>query len=105
VEKNEIKVVAQILRLSAKGSKEEELRDRCKLRSSVLEKYLSALSALGFLSLEDVSEPLFRTTKKGLDFLHMYYRLRWLLWGGDYDLLSVRIVGQLRKRVHPIYVS
>jgi len=98
-------VVAKILRVAAKGSKEEELMEQCRLDSIVLESYLSALTELRLLTVEKKSETLYRTTEKGLDFLRIYFRLRWLLWGRDNDFLLMRLLGQLEKKVHPFYVS
>ncbi len=98
-------MVAKILRVAAKGSKEEEIMERCKLDSTVLENYLSALAELRLLVVEKKGETFYRTTEKGLDFLRIYHRLRWLLWGKDNDFMLVRLLGQLRKKVHPFYVS
>ena len=98
-------MVAKILRVAAKGSKEEEILEQCKLDSAVLENYLSALAELRMLTVEEKSGTFYRTTEKGLDFLRIYHRLRWLLWGGDDDFLLVRLLGQLRKKVNPFYVS
>jgi predicted transcriptional regulator len=101
-------VVAKILRVAAKGSKEEEIMEQCKLDSMVLENYLSALEELRLLTVDKKSETLYRTTHKGLDFLRIYHRLRWLLWGKDNDFLLMRLLGQLstvKKDVHPFYVS
>ena len=98
-------MVAKILRVAAKGSKEEELMEQCRLDSIVLESYLSALTELRLLTVEKKSETLYRTTEKGLDFLRIYFRLRWLLWGRDNDFLLMRLLGQLEKKVHPFYVS
>jgi len=98
-------VVAKILRVAAKGSREEEILEQCKLDSGVLENYLSALAELRLLMVEDKGETFYRTTEEGLEFLRIYYRLRWLLWGKDHDLLLMRLLGQLKKKIHPFYVS
>jgi predicted transcriptional regulator len=98
-------VAAKILRVAAKGSKEEEILERCKLDSSVLENYLSALAELRLLMVVDKGEILYRTTEEGLEFLRIYHRLRWLLWGRDNDFLLMRLLVQLRDKVHPFYVS
>ena len=104
--KNEVKVVADILRVAAKGSKETEIMDQCKLDSMSVENYLSALAELSMLTLDDRNEEQYRTTKKGLEFLNTYHRLRWLLWGKENDFLLVRLLGQMQKREqHPFYVS
>ena len=94
--------------MAAKGSKEEEIIEQCKLDSTVLENYLSALAELRLLEVEHGDETFYRTTEKGLEFLRIYYRLRWLLWGRDNDFLLMRILGQLdrvKRDVHPFYVS
>jgi len=101
-------VVAKILRVAAKGSKEEEIMEQCKLDSMVLENYLSALAELRLLRVEEKGKTFYRTTEKGLDFLRIYHRLRWLLWGSDNDFLLMRLLGQVgkvRKDAHPFYVS
>jgi len=108
---NEFNVVAKILRVAAKGSKEEEIMDRCKLNRTVLENYLLALAELELVRVEGESETFYRTTEKGIELLRIYHRLKWLLWGRDNDFLLMRILGQVskvkkvRKDVHPFYVS
>lgn len=99
-------MVAEILRVAAKGSKEGEIMDRCKLDSMSVENYLSALSELSLLSVEDDNDMHCRTTEKGLEFLNTYHRLRWLLFGKDNDFLLMRLLEQMkRKDHHPFYVS
>ena len=102
--KNEIKVVAKILRVAAKGSKEAEIMDQCKLDSMTTENYLSALTELSLLNVED--DMYCRTTEKGLEFLNTYHRLRWLLFGKDNDFLLMRLLEQMKNKEHPpFYVS
>jgi predicted transcriptional regulator len=104
--KNEVQVVAKILRVAAKGSKEVEIMDRCKLDSMSVENYLSALSELSFLTVEDENDMVCRTTEKGLEFLNTYHRLRWLLFGKDNDFLLMRLLEQMKKKDNsPFYVS
>ena len=104
--KNEVKVVAKILRVAAKGSKEAEIMDRCNLDSMSAENYLSALSELSFLNVEDDNELSCQTTEKGLEFLNTYHRLRWLLFGKDNDFLLMRLLEQMKKKTNsPFYVS
>ena len=104
--KNEFKVVAEILRVAAKGSKEGEIMDRCKLDSTALDNYISALAELNLLNMEDSEGMCYRTTNKGLEFLNTYHRLRWLLLGKDSDFLLMRLLGQMKKKEnHPFYVS
>jgi len=103
---NEIKVVAKILRIAAKGSRESEIIDQCKLDSVSAENYLSALSELSFLIVEDDNNLQCKTTEKGLEFLNIYHRLRWLLFGKDNDFLLMRLLDQMKKREQPpFYVS
>ena len=91
--------------MAAKGSNESEIMEQCKLDSTVLENYLSALAELSLLMVEEKGGT-YRTTEKGLDFLRIYHRLRWLLWGSDNDFLLMRLLGQLKKKaVNPFYVS
>ncbi len=104
--KNEVKVVAEILRVAAKGSKEAEIMDRCNLDSMSVENYLSALSELSLLTVEDDNDMCCRTTEKGLEFLNTYHRLRWLLFGKDNDFLLMRLLEQMKsKEQSPFYVS
>ncbi len=104
--KNEVKVVADILRVAAKGSKEAEIMDRCNLDSMSVENYLSALSELSLLTVEDDNDMCCRTTEKGLEFLNTYHRLRWLLFGKDNDFLLMRLLEQMKsKEQSPFYVS
>ena len=79
---------------------------RCNLDSMSKENYLSALSELNFLTVEDDSEIRCRTTDRGLEFLNTYHRLRWLLWGKDNDFLLIRLLDQMKKKEQsPFYVS
>jgi predicted transcriptional regulator len=106
--RNEVKVVAKILRVAAKGSKEGEIMNRCKLDSMSVENYLSALAELSLLTFDDESENemCYRTTEKGIDFLNTYHRLRWLLFGKDNDFLLMRLLEQMKQKQHsPFYVS
>ena len=100
-------MAAKILRVAAKGSKEEEIMEQCRLDRMALENYLSALAELRLLRVEEKEKDgiFYRTTKEGLDLLRIYHRLRWLLWGSDDDFLLMRLLGQLKKKVHPFYVS
>jgi predicted transcriptional regulator len=106
--RNEVQVVAKILRVAAKGSNEGEIMDQCKLDSMTMENYLSALAELSLLTFDDESEDkmCYRTTEKGIEFLNTYHRLRWLLFGKDNDFLLMRLLEQMkRKEQHPFYVS
>ena len=99
-------MVAEILRVAAKGSKEVEIMDRCKLDSMAVENYLSALAELSLLTVDDNNEMYCRTTEKGLEFLNTYHRLRWLLLGKDNDFLLMRLLEQMKRKEHPpFYVS
>jgi predicted transcriptional regulator len=92
--------------MAAKGTKEGEIKNRCKLNSSALDNYLSALAELNLLTMEDSDEMCYRTTKKGLEFLSIYHKLRWLLLGEDNDFLLMRLLGQMRRKDNsPFYVS
>ena len=99
-------MVAEILRVAAKGSDEGEIMDRCKLDTMSVENYLSALAELSMLTVDDENEEHYRTTKKGLEFLNTYHRLRWLLLGKDNDFLLMRLLEQIKtKEQNPFYVS
>ena len=103
---NEVKVVAKILRVAAKGIKEAEIMDRCNLDEMSTENYLAALSELSFLNVIDDSEISCQTTKKGLQFLDTYHRLRYLLYGKDNDLMLMQLLEKIKhKEESPFYVS
>lgn len=92
--------------MAAKGSKEGEIKNQCKLDSSTVENYLSVLSELSLLTFEDEEESHYRTTEKGIDFLNTYHQLRWLLYGKDNDFLLMRLLQQMKNREKsPFYVS
>jgi len=92
--------------VAAKGSKEDEIIERCKLDLDSAENYLTALSELSLLSVDDENELCYRTTEKGLEFLNTYHKLRWLLFGKDNDFLLMRLLTQIRrKQNNPFYVS
>jgi predicted transcriptional regulator len=80
--------------------------DRCKLDEMSADNYLAALEELSFLDMDDANSRNYRTTKKGLDFLNTYHKLRWLLMGKDNDYVLMRLLEQMnRKENHPFYVS
>jgi len=92
------------LRVAAKGSKEDEIMDQCKLDSTALDNYISALSELNLLTLEDGEETCYRTTEDGIKFLKTYHKLRWLLLGKDFDFVLIKILNNLREDKNPYYV-
>ena len=99
-------MVAKILRAAAKGINETEIMNRCNLDEMSIENYLAALSELSLLSVEDDNEMHCQTTKKGLQFLDTYHRLRWLLFGKDKDLLLMELLEKIKhKEESPFYVS
>jgi hypothetical protein len=70
------------------------------------ENYLSALTELSFITIEDDNKLQCKTTEKGLEFLNTYHRLRWLLFGKDNDFLLMRLLDQTKKREQPpFYVT
>jgi len=80
--------------------------NRCKLDSMDAENYLSALTELSLLTVDDEEEMNCQTTDKGIEFLNTYHRLRWLLLGKENDFLLVRLLGQMKKKEQlPFYVS
>ena len=94
------------MRVAAKGSNEGEIMNRCKLDSITVDNYLAALSELSLLTTKDENEENFQTTKKGIEFLNTYHRLRWLLFGKDNDLMLMRLLEQMKtKEQSPFYVS
>ena len=80
--------------------------NRCKLDSMDAENYLSALTELSLLTVDEDEEMNCQTTDKGIEFLNTYHRLRWLLLGKENDLLLVRLLEQMKKKEQlPFYVS
>ena len=70
------------------------------------ENYLSALTELSFITIEDDNKLQCKTTEKGLEFLNTYHRLRWLLFGKDNDFLLMHLLDQTKKREQPpFYVT
>ena len=104
-ERSEFDTVATILRVAGKGAKDTEIMHQCNLNPLTLEKYLSALTELGLLKVEQKSQLLYRTSDTGLQFLRTYHRLKWLLWGETFDFLLVRLLGRLRKSNQPLSTS
>ena len=101
-------MVAKILRVAAKGSKEGEIMNRCKLDSMTMDNYVSALSELNLLTFDEETENemCYQTTEKGIEFLNTYHRLRWLLFGKDNDFLLMRLLDQMKQKSQsPFYVS
>lgn len=91
-------MVVNILSLAGKGTNKAEIMRRCSLKHVVLEKYLFALIELNLLKVEEKSETFYRTSDKGLELLHTFYRLKWLLWGDSFDFLLVRLLGRINRR-------
>lgn len=98
-EKSEFDTIAAILRVAGKGANKIEIMQQCNLNPLSLDKYLSALIDMGLLKVEQKSQVSYRTTDKGLQFLQTYHRLKWLLWGENFDFLLVRLLGRLRKQI------
>lgn len=98
-EKSEFDTIAAILRMAGKGANKTEIMQQCNLNPLSLDKYLSALIELGLLKVEQKSQVSYRTSDKGLQFLQTYHRLKWLLWGENFDFLLVRLLGRLRKQI------
>ncbi len=95
--RRELDNVIKILRAASKGAKKTELSHRCNLASSIFGKYVSALTELDLLEVKNVdSAYYYKTTDKGLDLLHTYHKLRWLLWGGTFDFMLVGLLGRLK---------
>jgi predicted transcriptional regulator len=102
--RKEFDVVADILRVATRGSKESELIVGCDLDRTSLEKYMPAMMVLKLVSVKKESENFYQTTSKGLEFLRFYHGLRWLLWGKDFDLVLINILNKLKNDTNPYYV-
>jgi hypothetical protein len=58
-------------------------------------KYAAALIELNLLEINpDLSY--YKTTDKGIELLHVYHKLRWLLWGGTFDFMLVGLLSRLK---------
>ena len=88
--------MVKILRASSKGVKKSELKHRCKLSPPIMGRYLSALGELGLIEARDLGEVCYKTTDKGLELLHTYHKLKWLLWGQTFDFMLVGLLGRLK---------
>ncbi|MCK4320449.1 hypothetical protein KAW11_02440 [Candidatus Bathyarchaeota archaeon] len=99
-ESNELDVAVNILRVAAEGIKKTEIMYRCNLDHMILNNYLCALMELKLLKVEKTSETFYQTTEKGLQLLHIYHKLKWLLWGKTFDFLLVRLLNRLLLNKH-----
>lgn len=99
-ESNEVDVVANILRVAAEGAKKTDIMGRCNLDQMVLNNYLYALMELSLLEGEKKGGTCYRTTEKGLQLLHVYHKLKWLLWGKTFDFLLIRLLSRLQLGKH-----
>ncbi|MDH5267355.1 MAG: hypothetical protein OEW62_06705 [Candidatus Bathyarchaeota archaeon] len=84
-----------MLRVAAEGIKKTEIMYRCNLDHMILNNYLYALMEMKLLKVEESSETFYQTTEKGLQLLHIYHKLKWLLWGKTFDFLLVRLLNRL----------
>lgn len=100
----EFDVIADILRVSALGSKESELMVGCDIDRKSLEKFMPAMMILKLVNVKKETENFYQTTTKGLEFLKFYHSLRWLLWGKDADYMLINIMNKLKKEEKPYYV-
>ena len=94
-ESNELDIAVNILRVAAEGIKKTEIMYRCNLDHMILNNYLYALMEMKLLKVEETSETFYQTTEKGLQLLHIYHKLKWLLWGKTFDFLLVRLLNRL----------
>ncbi|UCF59576.1 MAG: hypothetical protein JSV15_03585 [Candidatus Bathyarchaeota archaeon] len=94
-ESNELDKAVNILRVAAEGIKKTEIMYRCNLDHMILNNYLYALMEMKLLKVEEASETFYQTTEKGLQLLHIYHKLKWLLWGKTFDFLLVRLLNRL----------
>ena len=92
----ELDTVVRILRAASKGVKKSELKARCQMTPSMTGKYLSALTELGLVETKNLGDVYYKTTDKGLELLHTYHKLKWLLWGKTFDFMLVGLLGRLK---------
>ena len=62
----------------------------------IMGRYISAWSELGLIEARDLGDVYYKTTDKGLDLLHTYHKLKWLLWGQTFDFMLVGLLGRLK---------
>jgi len=94
--RRELDNMIKILRAASKGAKKTELNHRCNLAPPIFGKYVSALTELDLLEVKNAEEVYYKTTDKGLELLHIYHKLRWLLWGGTFDFMLIGLLGRLK---------
>jgi predicted transcriptional regulator len=93
--RHEFDTVVKILKAASKGAKKKELHHRSGLKPAIFGKYVAAMIELDLLDMKpDLSY--YKTTEKGLELLHIYHKLRWLLWGGTFDFMLVGLLGRLK---------
>jgi predicted transcriptional regulator len=93
--RHEFDTVVKILKAASKGAKKNELHHRSGLKPAVFGKYVAAMIELDLLEMKpDLSY--YKTTEKGLELLHVYHKLKWLLWGGTFDFMLVGLLGRLK---------
>jgi len=93
--RHEFDTVVKILKAASKGAKKKELHHRSGLKPAVFGKYVAAMIELDLLDMKtDLSY--YKTTERGLELLHVYHKLRWLLWGGTFDFMLVGLLGRLK---------
>jgi predicted transcriptional regulator len=93
--RHEFDTVVKILKAASKGAKKRELHHRSGLKPAIFGKYVAAMIELDLLDMKpDLSY--YKTTEKGLEILHIYHKLRWLLWGGTFDFMLVGLLGRLK---------
>ena len=109
-DKQELDTVVRILRAASKGIKQTELKHRCKMTPSMTGRYLSALTELGLVETKDSGDGYYKTTDKGLELLHTYHKLKWLLWGKTFDFMLVGLLSRLKvdrteREKYTVYIS
>lgn len=100
----------KILRAASKGVKKTQLGHRCKLTPSLMGRYLSALVELDLIEAKNIGELYYKTTDKGLELLHTYHKLKWLLWGSRFDFMLIGLLSRLKvdrkqREKYTIYIS
>jgi len=73
-------------------------------------RYLSALTELNLIEAKNMGEIYYKTTDKGLELLHTYHKLKWLLWGKTFDFMLVGLLSRLKldrkeREKHTAYIS
>lgn len=73
--RSNIEILANILRISIKGAKKSHIVYKANLNFMVVKRYLRLLNDSGLIIFPSDDNRLFKTTKKGIEYLNQYENL------------------------------